>query len=57
LIDVINQRSFGWSMQHILPMAVLVQAMLLAIIAAGLAGIYPATRVAAVSPAQGLREE
>jgi putative ABC transport system permease protein len=57
LIDVINKRSFGWSMQHVLPVAVLVQALLLALVAAGLAGIYPALRVAAVSPAQGLREE
>ncbi|MES2626074.1 MAG: ABC transporter permease [Pseudomonadota bacterium] len=57
LIDVINKRSFGWSMLHILPASVLIQAMLLAIIAAGLAGIYPAIRVAGVSPAQGLREE
>ena len=57
LIDVINKRSFGWSMLHILPTSVLVQAMLLAIVAAGLAGIYPAVRVAGVSPAQALREE
>jgi putative ABC transport system permease protein len=57
LIDVINKRSFGWSMLHILPVSVLVQAMLLAIVAAGLAGIYPALHVAGVSPAQGLREE
>lgn len=57
LIDIINRRSFGWSMQHVLPVPVLVQAMILALVAAGLAGIYPALRVAQVSPAQGLREE
>jgi len=57
LIDVINQRSFGWSMQHSLPSGVLLQAVLLASVAALLAGIYPARRVAAVQTAMALRQE
>jgi putative ABC transport system permease protein len=57
LIDVINRRSFGWSMQHSVPGSVLAQALLLALAAALLAGIYPALRVAQVRPAQALRSE
>ena len=57
LIDVINRRSFGWSMLYSLPMSVLLEALMLATVAALLAGIYPALRVAAVSPAQALRDQ
>jgi putative ABC transport system permease protein len=57
LIDVINMRSFGWSMLHSLPPSVLVEALMLAIVAAVLAGLYPARRVAEVHPAQALRGE
>ena len=57
LIDVINKRSFGWSMQHFLPWSVFIDAMLLAILAALLAGIYPAYKSATISPALALREE
>lgn len=57
LIDVINKRSFGWSMQHFLPWSVFSDALLLAIVAALLAGIYPAYKSATISPARALREE
>jgi putative ABC transport system permease protein len=57
LVDVINRRSFGWSMQHSIPLAVLAEALLLALGAALLAGLYPARRVAAVRPAEALRRE
>jgi len=57
LIDVINWRSFGWSMQHSLPPRVLFEAVVLALFAALLAGIYPARRVAAVQAAAALRGE
>ena len=57
LIDVINKRSFGWSMQHFFPLSVLSDALLLAIVAALLAGIYPAFKSARISPALALREE
>jgi putative ABC transport system permease protein len=55
LIDVINQRSFGWSMQHELSLSVLSQALLLSVVAALLAAIEPIRRVAAVRPADGMR--
>ncbi|MEH6559143.1 MAG: FtsX-like permease family protein [Oceanicoccus sp.] len=57
LIDVINRRSFGWSMLYHMPTTVLVEALLLAIFAAALAGIYPALKASSISPAQALREE
>jgi putative ABC transport system permease protein len=57
LIDVINKRSFGWSMQHFFPLSVLGDALLLAIIAALLASLYPAFKSSKISPALALREE
>lgn len=56
LIDVINRRSFGWTMLHTLSPSVLVQAVLLAIAAAVIAGLYPMRRVAAVLPAAGMQQ-
>ncbi len=57
LIQVINRRSFGWSMASRLPADALWQAMALALGAALLAGLYPAWRVSRTEPALGLREE
>ncbi len=57
LILVINRRSFGWTMQTVLTPEVLLQALLLALAAALLAGLYPAWRMAGTSPALALREE
>jgi putative ABC transport system permease protein len=57
LIDVINLRSFGWTMAMRLPLPTLVSGLLLAWIAALLAGLYPAFRAARTQPAQALREE
>ena len=57
LIDVINRRSFGWSMLHTLPSNVLIEALLLALAAALIAGLYPMKRVAGVRPAEALRGE
>ncbi len=57
LIDVINKRSFGWSMQHFLPLSVFSDALMLALLAALLAGVYPAIKSARISPALALREE
>lgn len=56
LIYVINQRSFGWSMQLSLEPAMLFQAVALAVVAALLAGLYPAFRMARVIPLHALRE-
>ncbi len=57
LIHVVNKRSFGWSMQSLLPPGVLSEALLLALFASLLAGIYPAWRLASAPPAAALREE
>lgn len=57
LIDVINLRSFGWSMQHSIPGRVLLEAVVLATLAAVLAGIMPARRVARVQAAEALQGE
>jgi putative ABC transport system permease protein len=57
LIHVLNQRSFGWSMQSLLPPGVLGEAVILATVAALLAGLYPAWRLASAPPADALREE
>lgn len=57
LIDVINRRSFGWTMQHFLPDAVLAEGFVLALVAALLAGLYPAWRAGRIRPALALREE
>jgi putative ABC transport system permease protein len=57
LIDVINRRSFGWTMQHFLPERVLLEGVLLAVVAAVLAGLYPAWRAGRIRTAHALREE
>jgi putative ABC transport system permease protein len=57
LIEVINRRAFGWSMQQTLPVDVLIQAMVLALGSAFLAGLYPAHKAATISPSMALREE
>ncbi len=57
LIYVINRISFGWTLQFAMQPEIYLQAGLTAIIAAVLAGIYPAWRIARVSPAVALREE
>ncbi len=57
LVLVLNQRSFGWALDlHIAP-AILFQDLALAIVAALLAGIYPALKMARTSPAEALRTE
>lgn len=57
LILVINVRSFGWSMDVHVDPGVLLQSVALAVAAALLAGIYPAYRMARISPAGALRED
>ena len=57
LIEIINRRSFGWSMQFSVTADVLGQAVLLAIGSALVAAIYPAIRCATARPADALHEE
>lgn len=57
LVYVINRRSFGWTLRIEYPPEIFVQAMLLAMLAALLAGIYPAIRMARTPPALAIREE
>ena len=57
LVYVVNLRSFGWTMQLSIEPAYLVQAVLLSIAAALLAGIYPSIKIAGTSPALALKEE
>jgi putative ABC transport system permease protein len=57
MIYVINRRSFGWTIRMEVSPDVLLQALLLSLAAALLAGLYPAYRMARTSPAVALREE
>lgn len=57
LIEVINRRAFGWTLRLDLSASAMVASIGLALLAALLAGLYPAWHLAHISPAQGLREE
>lgn len=57
LIRVINLRSFGWSLQSLFPPGLFLEAILLSLGAALLAGIYPGIRLAGSAPAAAMRSE
>jgi putative ABC transport system permease protein len=57
LINVINRRAFGWQMDISVSPGVLVTAVLLAVVTATVAGLYPAWRAAQARPALAMREE
>ncbi len=57
LVSIINVRSFGWSMEYLVPYRVLLESMLLAIAAALVAGLYPAIKLSRLSPAEALRHQ
>ncbi|MDW8402796.1 FtsX-like permease family protein [Chloroflexus sp.] len=57
LTYVINKRSFGWTLELAIDPALFGQALVVAITAALLAGIWPALRMSRVSPAVALRDE
>jgi putative ABC transport system permease protein len=57
LVFVINKRSFGWTLLFQPDGRLFAQALLVALVAALLAGLYPAWRMSRTSPALALREE
>jgi len=57
LVFVINRRSFGWTMSIDPSPEILLQGVALSLLAALLAGIYPAWRMATAPPAETLRDE
>ncbi len=57
LIYIINRRSFGWTLQLQLQPAPFVQALAVAVLAALLAGLYPARRMGRMAAAEALRYE
>jgi putative ABC transport system permease protein len=57
LIAVINKQSFGWTIRMTVPMALLLQAVVLALGAAWVAGYLPARWAARQPVGEGLRQE
>ena len=57
LTQVVNVRSFGWTMGFRLLPGDFAEAFLVALAAALLAGVYPALRLARLQPAEALRSE
>jgi putative ABC transport system permease protein len=57
MIFVVNKRSFGWTLRMEIGPEVLLQAVLLALAGALVAGVYPAWRMGRASPALALRGE
>lgn len=56
LVHVINKRSFGWTLQFEVSPGVLFSAFALAVLAAVLAGLYPAWAMSRTKPSDALRE-
>ena len=57
LIEVINRRAFGWQIDVAVSPTIVGQAVVFAVGAALLAGLYPALRAARAEPAIAMREE
>lgn len=57
LVHVILRRAFGWTMNFQVPPTTLLEGVVLALVAALLAAIYPAWRGSRALPAEALREE
>jgi putative ABC transport system permease protein len=57
LIYIINRRSFGWTLELDAQPGIFLQALVLAVLAALLAGIYPAIRMGRMFAAEALRGE
>ncbi|MBS0150997.1 MAG: ABC transporter permease [Nitrospira sp.] len=57
LIKVINKQSFGWTIQMIIPIGSLLQAVTLAVLATVVAGYFPARWASRQPVVEGLRDE
>src|SRR5678815_5558908 len=57
LVFVVNRRSFGWTMPLELSPLILLQGVALSVLAAVLAGLYPAWKMATALPAGAVRDE
>jgi len=57
LVHVINRRSFGWTMDFVVTPQALASGVALAVVAALLAGIYPAWRASRIELGAALRED
>jgi putative ABC transport system permease protein len=57
LVYVINRRSFGWTLDLVLSWKLVAEAMLLSLVAALVAGLYPAWKMSRQNPALALRDE
>lgn len=57
LVYIINKRSFGWTMQFNIEPLIMLEAIVLAVVGALLAGLYPGYRMSKTPPATALREE
>lgn len=57
LINIINRRSFGWSIDFFFMPEYAIQGVVVSVLAAVLAGIYPAYKMSKSSPSVALREE
>jgi putative ABC transport system permease protein len=57
LVYIINKRSFGWTMQFDFLPSIMIEAVLVSLLAAFLAGIYPGYKMSKTSPINALREE
>ncbi|HEY7514681.1 MAG TPA: ABC transporter permease, partial [Vicinamibacteria bacterium] len=57
LVDVINVRSFGWTMRLVASPSVFAQALLLSVLAALLASLYPLWRLQRLPLSSALRQE
>ncbi len=57
LINIINRRSFGWSIDFYFMPEYAIQGIFVAVFAAVIAGIYPAYKMSKSSPSEALRDE
>jgi len=57
LVYIINRRSFGWTLQMQIAPEPFIQALLVGVLAALLAGLYPARRIGRMEASEALRSE